>query len=143
MKTIGFIYAIAAAVTWGLVYTIDQKILFKVSPLSLLFIGSLITSIITFPILLFDSQSVKNLLGSGRVNLGLILLSVFLATLANLFIFSGIKILGASTASVFEIAYPFFVILFSFLIFRNSLNLYFLLGSVFIFLGSFIIIKLA
>jgi len=143
MKTVGFIYAIAAAVTWGLVYTIDQKILDKVSPLSLLFIDSVLIAIITLPILLFDSQSIKDLLGSGKFNLGLIFISVVLATLANFFIFSGIKILGASTASIFEIAYPFFVILFSFLIFRTSLNLYFLLGAIFIFAGSLIIIKLA
>ena len=143
MKTVGFIYAIAAAVTWGLVYTIDQKILDKVSPLSLLFIDSVLIAIITLPILFFDSQSIKVLLGSGKLNLGLIFVSVVLATLANFFIFSGIKILGASTTSIFEIAYPFFVILFSFLIFRTSLNLYFLLGSVFIFVGSLIIIKLA
>ena len=143
MKTIGFIYAIAAAVTWGLVYTIDHKILTKVSPLALLFVGSLFTVIIALPIILFDNQSVRTLFNSGKVNLILIITSVVLATLANFFIFSGIKILGAPTASVFEIAYPFFVIFFSFLIFKTSFNWYFLLGSVTIFIGSWIIIRFA
>ncbi|MFA7286432.1 MAG: DMT family transporter [Patescibacteria group bacterium] len=143
MKTVGFIYAIAAAVTWGLVYTIDQKILDKVSPLSLIFVDAILVASITLPIILLDTQSLKVLLTSGKLNLSLILAAVILATLANFFIFSGIKILGAPTASIFEIAYPFFVILFSFLIFKTSLDFYFLLGSVFIFIGSLIIIKLA
>jgi len=142
MRTMGFVYAIAAAITWGLVYTIDQKILDKVSPLSLIFVDAVLVAIITLPLVFIDSQSIKLLLTSGKLNLSLILVSVVLATVANFFIFSGIKILGASTASIFEIAYPFFVIFFSFLIFKTSLDFYFLLGSIFIFIGSLIIIKL-
>jgi drug/metabolite transporter (DMT)-like permease len=141
MKKFGFIYALAAAVTWGLVYTIDQKILTRVSPLSLLFIDSLLVAIITLPIFIFDSGSVKTLLATGKANLFLIVLSVILAALANFFIFSGIKMLDASTASILEIAYPFFVVIFSFIIFKQPISWFFALGAVFIFLGSAIIIK--
>ena len=140
-KTIGYIYAILAAVTWGLVYTIDQKILTKISPFSLIFVGSLIVLAISLPIVLLDQRPLRILLNSGKANLALIVLSVVLSTLANFMIFSGIKILGASTASIFEIAYPFFVILFSFLLFKTGLNAYFLFGSVLIFLGSYVIIR--
>ncbi|OGZ43608.1 MAG: hypothetical protein A3C84_00465 [Candidatus Ryanbacteria bacterium RIFCSPHIGHO2_02_FULL_48_12] len=143
MKNIGFIYAIAAAITWGLVYTLDQKILMKVSPLVLLCVDSLLVAAITLPILASDQQSIRVLASSGTWNLGLIFISVVLAVLANFFIFSAIKILGASDASVFEIAYPFFVSLFSFLMFKTNLSFYFLLGACFIFVGSFIIIKFA
>lgn len=141
MKLIGFIYAISAAVLWGLVYTIDQKILEKVSPLLLIFINSFLIVIITLPILLFDLEPIKVFLHSGKSNLWLVFISVILATLASFFIFSGIKILGASTTSIFEIAYPFFVVLFCFLFFKTGINLYFLLGSILIFLGSLVIIK--
>ncbi len=141
MRSTGLIYATLAAVTWGLVYTIDQKILTKVSPLSLIFATSLLTVLIALPFVLFDPRPLKILLDSGKLNLGLIFLTVVLTTLANFFIFSGIKILGASTASIFEIAYPFFVILFSFLLYKTSLNFYFVIGSVLIFCGSFIIIR--
>ena len=71
----------------------------------------------------------------------LIILSLALAALANLFIFSSIKILGASTASIFEISYPFFVVLFTFLIYGAEFNLYFLIGAVLIFAGSAMIIS--
>lgn len=141
MRNIGFIYAIAAAVTWGLVYAIDQKILTKVSPLSLLFIDALLAIVILFPVLIWDMGSVKILLASGRDNLWLIFLSLVLAILANFFIFSAIKNLDASTASIIEITYPIFVILFSFLLFKQTINLYFALGALLIFAGTVIVIK--
>ena len=141
METAGFIYAIGAAVTWGLVYTIDQKILTDVSPMALLFIDSLLIAIILLPFVFFDNGSIKTLLSSGKTNLWLILLSVILAAVANFLIFSGIKNLNASIASIIEIAYPFFVVLFSFIFFRSVPNLYFFLGGALIFIGSIIIIK--
>ena len=141
MRILGLTYAIAAAVTWGLSYTIDQKVLGKVSPLAFLFITSILAFLITLPFVLSDKQSLKTLLGSGRLNLSLIVAAVALATLANYFIFSSIKILGAPTASIFEIAYPFFVVLFSFFVFGATPNVFFLIGAALIFLGSLVIIR--
>jgi len=143
MKVAGIIYAFAAAVTWGLVYTIDGKILERLSPLALLFIGSVITLILTLPVVIFDPGSIKSAFSIGKANLWLIILSVALAVLANFFIFSAIKLLDASTASIFEIAYPFFVVLFSAFLLKSVPNFYFFLGAILIFLGSLVIIKLA
>ncbi|MEK7501688.1 MAG: DMT family transporter [Patescibacteria group bacterium] len=139
----GFIYAIGAAITWGLVYTIDQKILSGVSPMTLLFIDSIIAAVIMLPFMFFSDGSIKNLFIPGKTNLSLIILSVVLATLANFLIFSGIKNLNASTASMIEIAYPFFVVLFSYIFFRSSPNIYFFIGGILVFIGSVIIIKFA
>src|ERR1035437_9425727 len=108
----GFIYAIGAAITWGLVYTIDQKVLAGTSPITLLFVDSVITAIVILPFFFLDHSSIKILLSSGNANLSLIALSIILAVLANFLIFSGIKSIGASHASIIEIAYPFFVVLF-------------------------------
>ncbi len=141
MKISGFAYAIAAAVTWGLVYAIDQKILTKVSPFALIFIDSIIIMLISIPFIILNPEPIRILFDSGKENLWLIFISVLLGALATFFIFSGIKILGASTASVFEIAYPFFVIFFSFLFFRTNLNIYFFGGSLLIFAGSYVIIR--
>jgi len=143
MKITGFIYALAAAVTWGLVYTIDGKILERLSPLALLFVSAAVTLVITFPIVIFDTASVRTVFSVGKANLTLIVVSIVLAVLANFFIYSAIKLLDASTASIFEIAYPFFVVLFTALLYRSVPNLYFLLGAVLIFFGSFVIIKFA
>lgn len=140
---IGFIYAIGAAITWGLVYAIDQKILSNITPISLLFINSIITAIIMLPFLFFSNNSVKQFLALDRFNLFLVIFEVLLVMLANFLIFSGIKHLDASTASIIEIAYPFFVVLFSYIIFRSTPNIYFFIGGILVFVGCVIIIKLA
>ncbi len=143
MESLGFVYAVGAAITWGLVYALDQKILSDASPLAYLFVNSLLTAIIVLPFLFFDGGSIKSIVSSRGSVLLLIVASVILATLANFLIFSGIKILGANTASIIEIAYPFFVVLFSFILFRSTPNLYFFLGGGLVFIGSIIIIKFA
>jgi drug/metabolite transporter (DMT)-like permease len=140
---IGFIFAIGAAMIWGLAYAIDQKILSNISPITLLFISSLLAAIITLPFIISSSNNLKGLMGSGKTILLLIIVSGILTTLANFLIFSSIKNLNASLASIIEIAYPFFVVLFSFIFFRSSLNIYFFIGGMLIFIGSIIIIKFA
>jgi len=140
-SNIGFIYAIAAAVVWGLAYAIDEKILHSVSPLTLLFINSLLATLVLLPFILMDNGPIKKVITSGRNGLLIILAAFVLLTLGNFLIYSGINNLGASTASIIEISYPVFVVAFSFLLFRNVPNIYFLLGAVLIFIGSFTIIK--
>lgn len=95
------------------------------------------------PFVFFDNSSIKNVLSSGRLNLSLIITSIILAIIANFLIFSGIKILDASTASIIEIAYPFFVVLFSYIFFKSHPNIYFFIGGILIFAGSIIIMKFA
>ncbi len=56
---IGFIYAIGAAVTWGLVYAIDQKILEGTSPVTLVFVDAVIAMIIILPFVFFDNGSIQ------------------------------------------------------------------------------------
>lgn len=141
MEKIGLIYSIGAAVIWGLVYTLDQKILKSQSPATLLFISSLVTVIIMIPFVIMDNAPMKAFIGSGKANITLVIGSIFLAAFANFLIFSGIKAIGASSVSLIELSYPFFVVLFSFIIFRTSPNIYFLFGGILIFLGSFVIFK--
>ena len=140
---LGFICAVGASIIWGLVYTIDQKVLSNISPINLLFIDSLLTAIIMLPFVFFNNDSIKTVLSSGKSTLLLIVISVLLAGLANFLIFSGIKGLNASNASMIEIAYPFFVVLFSYIFFRSTPNIYFFAGGVLIFIGSIIIIRFA
>lgn len=136
----GYLYAIGAAVTWGLVYCVDQKVLRGASPFAFLFINYLISAILLLPVIFFDRHSLVSLSSfSGKTWL-LVFASLLLAILANFLIFSSIKILGASTASIFEIAYPFFVVIFSYFIFRSTPSIYFLLGALLIFSGASIIV---
>jgi drug/metabolite transporter (DMT)-like permease len=136
----GFLYAIGAAIVWGVVYCIDQRVLDIISPLPLLFLDSLITAIIMIPFLFHERHSIKTFFASGKINTELMIASIVLAAIANFLIFSGIKLVGASSASIIEIMYPFFVVLFSFIIFRTAPSAYFILGAILVFAGSAIIV---
>lgn len=141
----GYVLAGAAAVGWGLTYAIDQKILGHISPVTLLFVQSAMTTVLLLPLALLRVGGGESLwsLELGRVNWIYFIVAIVVATLANLLILTSVKLLGASTASIFEIAYPFFVVLFSFWLFRSTPNIYFFLGGGLIFLGSLVIIKWA
>lgn len=135
----GLLYGIGAAVTWGVVYTLDQKILTTTSPMTLLFINSVITAIVMLPFIFIDHDSIKELFSTGKANLVLIGISILLAALANFFIFASIKSIGASSASIIEIAYPLFVVIISFIVFRTLPSIPVLIGGTFIFIGAAII----
>jgi drug/metabolite transporter (DMT)-like permease len=139
--TLGLIFAIAAAVTWGLVYTIDQKILSELSPFALLLVDSILGLIFTLPFVATAATSFKQMFSSGRTEVILIALSLGLAFLANFFIYSSIKYIGASRASLFEIAYPMFVVVFAMIFYKTQPNIYFVIGAACILIGSAIIIK--
>jgi drug/metabolite transporter (DMT)-like permease len=136
----GFLYSIGAAITWGVVYTISQRILRIASPFALLFVDSLLTTILLLPFVLARRTSLSSLLTMPNKTWLLVLSSLILAAVATFFSFSGIRILGASTASTFEIAYPFFVVLFSYLVFGARPSIYLVIGALLVFAGSAIIL---
>lgn len=114
----GYIYAVMAAITWWFVYAIDQKILDKVSPSVLMFINSIFSIIILLPLLLYYSNELKNITKLDNSSLKIIGLSLIFTLIANILIYVAIRHLGSSKAAIFEIAYPFFVIIFSIYYFR-------------------------
>ncbi len=137
---LGLAFALGASIVWGLVYTLDQKVLLNISPGALVFWNALISLIVTMPLFL-NYKSLKALASIDSGTFKLMFLAQTLALIANLLIFSSIKILGASVASVFEISYPFFVLIFSFLIFGTTFNIYFWIGAGFLAMGSAIIMN--
>lgn len=138
----GYFYAVAAAVTWGFVYAIDQKILNKVSATSLLLIHSFFTIIVLLPIWFFYSAGVKENFSLDKSSAWFIAFSLVFTLIANLLIYVAIQHLGSSKATIFEIAYPFFVVIFSIFMFQAHVNGYFVLGALLLFIGSAIIITL-
>jgi len=142
MSPLGLFFAVGAAVTWGAVYTIDQQILGTTPPLALLVLNSIMTVVVLAPLLFFRRISVT-IRAIPPVTCALMIASVVLAALANLLTFASIKRLGASTASVFEIAYPVFVILFSYGFLEVRPSLSFLIGTVLVLVGSAVIIATA
>lgn len=143
MENMGLIYSLGAAISWGIVYSLDQKVLEHVSPISIAFFSSVATVLVFLPFMLANNgELIKSFFSSGKENISLASIAIVFAIGANILILFGIKSLGASYASILEIAYPFFVVIFSFIIFRTSPNMYFYIGGILIFIGSFIITKL-
>lgn len=143
MENMGLIYSLGAAICWGAVYAIDQKVLEHISPISIAFFSAVATVLVFLPFMLVNNgELIKTFFSSGKENISLASIAIVFAIIANILILFGIKSLGASYASILEIAYPFFVILFSFVIFRTHPNIYFYIGGVLIFIGSFVITKL-
>lgn len=140
MIPIGFLYALGAAVAWGFVYTIDQLILNEVSPRALLLIDAVLTMIIALPFLIFYRGVGIPTDGISLKTWAYILIALFIGILANYFIFSSISSSGASYASIIEISYPFFVVIFSYFILKAVPNWSFLIGAIFLFIGSAIIV---
>lgn len=141
MKVSPYIYAIGAAVAWGMVYTIDQRLLKDLSPITLMLINSLVTSAVLIPFAYLQRTAIAESIAATPLRVwSLVIMTLLFTILANFLIYSSIKYLGASTAAVFEIAYPFFVILFTYLLFGGTLSTSFLVGAVFIFIGSAIIV---
>lgn len=140
MLPVGLFFALGASVVWGLAYTFDQRVLASVPPGMLVFLNAVITLVICAPFFV-NVHTYKFLVSLDSNSIKLLLLSQSLALVANFFIFSSIKLLGASVASVFEISYPFFVLLFSYLIFGSQLNIYFWVGTAFLVAGSVIIVS--
>jgi drug/metabolite transporter (DMT)-like permease len=139
---IGYVYAFSAAIAWGILYAIDQKLLKSISPISLIYLDAVVVFLIGTVVLLVRKDLFVSLTSSVKATgWQPILLAIGIAFTANLLSLVGIKFLGASRLSFIEIAYPFFVVLFTALLFKEKPSLALLLGGILIAAGSWIIIR--
>jgi drug/metabolite transporter (DMT)-like permease len=139
---LGFVLAVLASVLWGLTYCLDERVLSSVSVFKLYFLHCLCGALVAGAILLIQGVSPAGLftIDTAKSSLPLIGLTLVTATAAALSILGSIQLLGANKSAVLEISYPLFVALFSVLFFRGQLQLPVVLGGVFIFIGSAIIV---
>ncbi len=142
MSSLGYILAFVAAVLWGLTYCLDERVLESLSVPKLYFLHSLCGVLVAGAILLCQGNSIGSLLHIDRATISLPLVAVTLvtATAAAFAILGSIQLLGAGTSAVLEISYPLFVALFSVLLFQGQLELPLVIGGIFIFIGSAIIV---
>lgn len=134
--------AVLAAVLWGLTYCLDERVLSSLSVFKLYFLHCLCGLVVAGVILLMQGSSPAALLtiDTSKASLPLVGLTLATATAAALAILGSIQLLGASKSAVLEISYPLFVALFSMLFFSGQLQLPVMIGGVFIFIGSAIIV---
>ncbi len=136
-----FVYAIGAAILWGLGYTINQVTLKKFTEVELIFFESVVVAILLGIYMLFNSQMqmfIQKL--NNYKNLSIICLSCLIYTIASILIFKSIRSSNASLAAIIESCYPAFTVLFSFLIFgKLSISPISMLGFIAIFFGIILV----
>lgn len=139
---LGFILAVLASVLWGLTYCLDERVLSSLSVFKLYFLHCLCGVLVAGVILLVQGNSPAGLfsIDTAKASLPLIGLTLITATAAALSILGSIQLLGANKSAVLEISYPLFVALFSVLLFKGQLQLPVVIGGIFIFIGSAIIV---
>lgn len=138
----GFLLAVLASVLWGLTYCLDERVLSSLSVFKLYFLHCLCGMLIAGVILLAQGASPAGLfaIDTAKSSLPLVGLTLITATTAALSILGSIQLLGANKSAVLEISYPLFVALFSVLLFKGQLQLPVVVGGIFIFIGSAIIV---
>ena len=116
------IYALMAAVTWGLNYVLDERV-FKsqISPFTLLAAQSWAAAIIfTLLTLMYRVKQDVAVLTTNRNVLYIGIAALLSATAGNLFIALSIQAKNATFAALIEESYPLFTILFGYLLFKEN-----------------------
>ncbi|MFM1902463.1 MAG: hypothetical protein RLZZ440_363 [Planctomycetota bacterium] len=139
----GYLLAVAAAVLWGLLYVLDERLLAGMSIYRLYFLHSIAGVAVAGTVLLVQGESPASLLRLSwpGAPAPLVLTTMAVVALACLAIFASIQALGASRAAVLEISYPLFVAVFAWLLYRHPLQWPVIVGGIFIFIGSAIIVS--
>lgn len=135
------ITALGAAVIWGLHYPLVDNALKRISPIGVLMLTAIPILLVS---LLFNRQLVADYQAIKGMDWGSRLLVVALSVtsiLGSLLLYLSISSRNATLASVIEISYPVFVVVFSYLLFRQThLNVSVLAGGALVFAGVTLII---
>jgi len=136
------IIAAAAAVVWGLNYSLDEKIFeLQVSPATLLafqaWLGAFLFTILSY---FTTGKTDLAILSSNRTALWLTIASVIAVTTGIYLIAASIQAKNATLASLVEQTYPLFTVLFTYLLFHvHHLTRNVIIGGVMILIGAVII----
>lgn len=138
----GVFFAVLAAMSWGLVYVLEQIVLNEFSVAKFIVYQSLFMGVIAlvFVIFLPHEGSALSLL-DWKILLQPTFLILMAATfLAEFLILKSVQGVGAHYATLFEISFPFFTAIFAYYILQQPLQLLTFVGGLFILVGSGIII---
>jgi len=135
------IFAIIAAILWGMNYALTERVIKSISPATLLALEMLAGAIIFSAISFFTSwKKDLTLLYTDTHLLWLTVAEIVVVVIASFFIVSSINFKNATLAGIIELIYPLFIILFTWLFFgENHVNFSVIIGGILIFIGVLII----
>lgn len=138
-----FVYAIMAAIVWGLDYSLCEEIFkTKVAALPLLALEMILGGLLLLPLIgVSQIKSTIHLVSTNRYAFWLFWGILITFNLGNLLIFYSIEAgKNATLAALVELAYPIFTVLFTYWLFReNHLTPSVIVGGILIFTGIGII----
>ena len=139
-----FILALGAAIFWGLGYAFTEKLMKDGLNPYLLLTGLVAAQVIAYPLFFYfgsaDFKSQMDLFKNPKMIMVMMAAMAFFI-LGNAFIFNSIQMKNASLSNIIEISYPIFVVLFSWLIFKeNHINIHTVIGGALIFSGVTLIL---
>lgn len=135
------IYALLAAILWGLNYSLSERILNSISPVTLLALEMTTGGILFAIVANFTSlkQDWKTLMVEPNL-FWITLLEVIVVIIASFCIVVSVHAKNATAAGIIELIYPLFIILFSWLLFgENHVNTSVIVGGILIFIGVLLI----
>lgn len=135
------VYALLAAILWGLNYALAERILGSISTLTLLAFEMTAGAVIFSSLAYFTNFQQDWMLMQRQPQLFLIIaVQMTVVVLASLFIVISIQSKNATAAGIIELMYPLFTMVFSWLLFQKyHINTSVIIGVIFIFLGVILI----
>ena len=131
--------AILTAFLWGVSYTATGEAIKYISKTTYMFLSS-ICFITTFSILSYKNWSVDFATFSEKPNaVGWFLLACITSVVANYLALVAIECSNASIAAALEISYPFWCMLFAWLLFGCVFSIQAIVGSIVVFIGVWLI----
>ena len=140
------IYALAAAIIWGVNYAISGRLLERgLSPQALFFFDLVFGAVAVGIVITLTGQwrtAVAQVRALGPGDFAWLLIAVGASTAAGLLIFLSIGAKNATLASLIEVTYPLFTAFFAWVLFRQAqLNAATILGALLIFAGVLIVAR--
>jgi len=137
MNQAGYAWALLAAVTWGLAYCIEGRIVSRYSAVQFLVARGIVYAALIVPVVLIQRGAV---LGPLRAEPWPIMGVSALWTIGGYFIIRAEQAIGASRANAVEILYPLFTVGFAFLFWRERLPATFYAGMALALAGAVLIV---
>ena len=139
---LGIFLAIGAAMTWGLVFVLEQIFLVEFSVIKFLFFESLfMLGVSVLAILFFERIDSLVTPENFKVVFSPSFILLIVATFAaNYLILRAVQLSGATFAAMFEITFPLFIAVFAFFLLRQPIHWMTLFGGALIVAGSMLVI---
>jgi drug/metabolite transporter (DMT)-like permease len=139
------LYALGAALIWGINYAVSGRLLERgMSPQTLFLIDLVFGTLALAALIGFSGRWPATVLElrQARPDILWLVLAVAASTAAGLLIFMSIEAKNATLASLIEVTYPLFTAFFAWAFFRQTtLNIATVIGGLLIFAGVFIVAR--